>query len=83
MEEYKNINKLQSEDRYMVKTIYEKYLEDLRNIGVNPLSSVAREFWISMSYPFQYNLLNIFHVEVKVKVRKIENDSLKPCGGFS
>ena len=54
--EDKNINNLHTKYRYMGKTIYGKYLDNVVNIGVNLPSCVLREVWVSMSYIFsRYN----------------------------
>ena len=60
--EHKQIINLNIRGSSMNKRLYGKYLDDIDNIGVNLPYCVVQEHWISMRYPFQYNIFTTSHV---------------------
>ena len=44
--EHKQINKLHKKIRFIGKNLYEQYLDDFINIGINLPSCVVKEVWL-------------------------------------
>ena len=69
MTEHTYINNLHPKVRYMGKTLYGKYVDDVINIRVYLTVCFVLYLWVPSSYHFQAIFFTKFHVEAKGKVK--------------